>query len=96
MTDIETALAEALEACGYWRQDYQNRDHAQRILAAPQMQALARQAAIGAAVERLDADNWGIVYENGRYYVSNGPGEYSAGLPTLPKAIAAALGEDDE
>ena len=42
MTDIEMALAKALRECGYWQHDYQNRDHAARILATEPMQAIAR------------------------------------------------------
>ena len=58
MTDIETALAKALKACGYWQQDYyQNRDHAQRILATEPMQAIVRDAAIGKAIrEWVESD----------------------------------------
>jgi hypothetical protein len=33
-TSPEARLAAALAECGYWRHDYQNRDHAKRILAA--------------------------------------------------------------
>lgn len=78
------------------------------ILATPSMQAIARQAAIGAAVERLEQERDGCAWHlewmpgpNGyRWEVTldDSPGPPRLAMqcaPTLPAAIAAALGEDD-
>jgi len=51
---------------------------------------LAADLALAAAVRRLDSDNWGIVYDKGKFYVSNGDGQYSAGESTPTAAIQAA------
>ena len=103
MTDIETALAEALHGNGddgcngpLGTCDIQGQfiDDAAAILATEPMQAIARQAAIGAAVERL-ADTGEVdphlyftdaVYHALAYRVHRG---------TPPDAAIAAALEDD-
>jgi len=52
--------------------------------------------ALAAAVRRLDSDNWGIVYDKGKFYVSNGDGQYSAGESTPTAAIQAAKEANDD
>lgn len=65
------------------------------------MQAIARQAAIGAAVERLqrEATSWRIVgstYDKGVRVTDYGDPPRSAVADTLIAATTAALGDDDE
>ena len=57
---------------------------------------LAADLALAAAVRRLDSDNWGIVYDKGKFYVSNGDGQYSAGESTPTAAIQAAKEANDD
>jgi len=57
---------------------------------------LAADLALAAAVRRLDSDNWGIVYDKGKFYVSNGDGQYSAGESTPTAAIQAAKEASDD
>ena len=98
MTDIEKALAKALDGVGvYATQAPANgsiEDLAATVLATEPMQAIARQAAIGAAVERL-ADTGEVdphlyftdaVYHALAYRVHRG---------TPPDAAIAAALEDD-
>jgi hypothetical protein len=103
MTDITTLLAEALHehfGCVSSPTDDTERrcwaKDAAAILATPAGQTLARQAAIGAAVERLPGDTEVTVL---RLDTDYGPewcvrffGRRGHG-PTLPDAIAAALGD---
>ena len=100
MTDIEKALAKALDGVGvYATQAPANgsiEDLAATVLATEPMQAIARQAAIGAAVERLPRTMWlGLTPDGWCVLTDDGTDE---GRPhhasTIPEAIAAAL-EDD-
>lgn len=108
--NIKQAVAEALHecppACVAARGINDRVAHAESdmllaaaILATPQMQAIARQAAIGAAVERLEEASATKVLT-----VTVSPAGWSVSwwdrvwhtfdADTLPAAIASALGED--
>ena len=64
------------------------------ILATAAGQTLARQAAIGAAVERLQRYRWRFVLDwaPGAWLVTSSLPESKGIAPTLPAAIDAALG----
>jgi hypothetical protein len=115
MTDITTLLAEALHGASGICQDstegrcYWHHAHAAAIFATPAGQTLARQAAIGAAVEALEADHRVITWEVGSGYEDAYVADVSLFVgenfgppierrvkdgPTLPDAIAAALGDE--
>ncbi|MCU0505455.1 MAG: hypothetical protein MUE82_06720, partial [Chloroflexi bacterium] len=77
-----------------------SRGLAAAILATPAGQTLARQAAIGAAVERLPMGVWSIEFvpttddlSAWEYVYTRPDGDVFTG-PTLPDAIAAALGDE--
>jgi hypothetical protein len=107
MSDITTLLTEALHehfGCVSSPTDDTERrcwaKDAAAILATPAGQTLARQAAIGAAVERLPMGVWSIEFvpttddlSVWEYVYTRPDGDGFTG-PTLPDAIAAALGDE--